>query len=307
MNPYLIRFSIGILPSIRLQYRCKKAFDEAEDVPSHDPLVRKILGENHKCRVNYSTKDDDDAASASGSSLFGYPVVHMTKNAFENDEGAKAHELCHIRNHDGLFSKFLLGMTYACISSALHKSIPPSKYFALRIGQKILKEGFSVCSGFGTFIAFERFNEKRADLMGFSYCSKEGQRRYIQSFQESQKIGIGKEEEIEALNDYKRNSEMLAQYEEQLKHLMELSEDNQRASDIENLRFRIQFTTTLLHCEEAILKKNSPKYLFWGMIPVAGTAENGDDLGDWGHPPLSERVKYLTNAYREIHGEDPFG
>lgn len=303
MASYLARFGFGLFPSVLHEYRCKQAYDKAKDIPADDLLVRKILGENHSCRVNHESSDGNDDASASGS-LFGYSVVHMTEEAFTTDEGTKAHELCHIKNQDGIVGKLVPGMTAAGLSMALLRWIRPSKYIALRVGQSILKEGFSL--GVGILVAdpaYSRYCEKRADLMGFSFCSKEGQSRYIQSFRN--RIQEDKEALATASSDCIRYSEGLAQLEQQLEKCMEQSEIEQREIRIETLRWEITAKKHQLLISESILKEDPPQYLFWGKIPVAGTAENGDNLADWDHPLRSERIAYLTQAYRDLHGEEP--
>lgn len=87
-----------MVPPLSGIYGAKEYYDKAEAFPNDNILARKILGENHQCRwINW----EEENCGAIGCSWF-YPSLLMNKNKLETQNGLTAHELCHLKNNDGL-------------------------------------------------------------------------------------------------------------------------------------------------------------------------------------------------------------
>lgn len=306
MSFYLCRFGLGIMPAMYRRYQDKQDYIKAIDVPTDDLLVRKILGEHHTCRWDV-TDEDEHNASASGSTLFGYPIIHMSKQDFATQEGIKAHELCHIKNHDVIVNKLILGMTFATTSIALKRCMGSSSNIGRRFGKNILRETLAISAAFGAAVSHSRYIEKRADLMGFSFCSKEGQAEVIQFFRKAQQKNIA--DLKDALNpNTTKDYAQLAQFQQELQKCLAQPESENQQKRIELLQTCIDLQNTIIKSRESarrtLLDKGRRRDYFMGMVSF-GIAENGDYLNDKLHPLFSERIAYLEQAYRDLHGENP--
>lgn len=303
MYSYLCRFGLGMIPAMGCIYINKQIYNEATDVPSDDLLVQKILGEHHTCRWTNKSRDflvqkivsgntcplekssdelEDGDASTMSSTLFGYPVLMMSKQDFATSEGIKAHELCHIKNSDSAVHCLIPGMTFATTSMTLKRCTVPSSSIVRRFGQNILREGVAIGTAVGISriypLYYDPYMEKRADLEGFSFCSKEGQAKYIQFFRNHQQKNLAS---LNEATDYAK------ELQQGLQKWFKEPESKYRQK-------RIQFFQDAIDTELPKIQK-----------VISSVAENGDDLSDKKHPLLSERIAYLEKAYRDLHGENP--